>query len=59
MEVLKTQCRGYWYRLIVPSTCFAGGCLYELQRYEDNGWWKYVRSFPTKSAAKQYLKEIQ
>lgn len=58
MEIFREQKRGALYRLIVPATCFAGGCLYELQRYEDNGWWKYVRSFPTKSDAKQYLKEI-
>lgn len=58
MEVFKTQIRRNWYRLVVPSTCWAGGCLYELQRYEYTGWWKYVRSFPTVKSAKEYLKNI-
>lgn len=53
MEVLKTQYRGYWYRLIVPSTCLAGGCIYELYKESE-----YVKSFPTVTDAKEYLQTI-
>jgi len=58
MEVFKIQKDGRWYRLIIPSTCWSGGCLYELQKYQDNGWWKYIHSFPTVENAKEYINNL-